>query len=212
LPGRFYQNGESGMNMLNDLTNSFNIIVVQTQSNLPILGKLLLILWLVFFFCRFIFPPLLLLGIIPRTLRGLPGIFFAPFLHANFNHLFFNSIPLVVLSNFILMCGFQDYLMISGLITVLSGLAIWCLGKPGLHIGASALVTGYWGFLVNHMYQASIATQIILGIVCLYYFAGLFFGIFPGKKGVSWEGHLFGLLAGFAVSTFFIGSSCAILK
>ena len=186
--------------MINELTNSLNLIIAQTQNNIRILGIILLIPWSIFIITQFINRNVLLLGIIPRHVRGLPGIIFAPLLHANFNHLFFNSIPLLVLSNFILVNGLQYYLETTLIITVLSGFAIWCCAKPGLHIGASALITGYWGFLICNIYQNGTLTTIILGVLSLYYFAGIFLGIFPREKGVSWQGHLFGLLAGLAAS------------
>ncbi|KTD60783.1 rhomboid family intramembrane serine protease [Legionella shakespearei] len=189
--------------MINELMDSLNLIISQTQNNLKILGIILLIPWSVFFVSHFISNRILLLGIIPRQIRGLPGILFAPLLHANFNHIFFNSIPLLVLSNFILINGLNYYLAVTLIITLLSGLAIWCFAKPGLHIGASALITGYWGFLICNIYQNGTVTTIILGIISLYYFAGIFLGIFPGEKGVSWQGHLFGLLAGIATSYLF---------
>ncbi|QMT60755.1 rhomboid family intramembrane serine protease [Legionella sp. PC997] len=185
--------------MLEELNNSLYLIITQTKNNIPILEIILVIPWL-FFFVSKIYRNILLLGIIPRHLRGLPGIIFAPLLHSNFNHIFFNSIPLVVLSNFILINGLNYFLVVTVMITVLSGIAIWCFAKPGLHIGASGLITGYWGFLVSNIYQTATLTTIILGIISLYYFAGIFFGIFPRDKGVSWEAHLFGLLAGLATS------------
>ena len=186
--------------MINELTASINLIAAQTQNNLKFLGLILLIPWSLFFISNFISSRILLLGIIPRRIIGLPGIFFAPLLHANFNHIFFNSIPLIVLSNFILINGVNYYLTVTLFITVISGAAIWCFAKPGLHVGASALITGYWGFLVSNIYQNGTLTTFILGLLSIYYFAGLFLGIFPREKGVSWEGHLFGLLAGFATS------------
>jgi membrane associated rhomboid family serine protease len=186
--------------MINELMNSLTLIVNQTKSNLHTLGIILLIPWSLFFITHFINNRILLLGIIPRHIRGIPGILCAPLLHANFNHIFFNSIPLLVLSNFILINGLHYYLIVTLLITVLSGLAIWCFAKPGLHIGASALITGYWGFLISNIYQYGSVTNIILGLLSLYYFAGIFLGIFPREKGVSWQGHLFGLLAGLGTS------------
>ena len=95
------------------------------------------------------------------------------------------------------------YLQVTLCITLLSGVLIWCFAKPGIHVGASAVITGYWALLVSNMYQEGTLTAIILGIVSVYYFAGIFLGVFPGRKGVSWEGHLFGLVAGFATSYFF---------
>ena len=183
--------------MLTELNQSLSLIVTQTQANLPVLGKFLAIFWGVFILNQLLQNRLLYLGIIPRHLVGLPGIVCAPFLHADFNHLFFNSIPLAVLGNFILIQGLPTFITITVHITLISGLLIWCFAKPGIHLGASALITGYWGYLVlGIVQQQATLTTIILGLVSVYYFAGIFFGIFPSRKGVSWEGHLFGLIAG----------------
>lgn len=185
--------------MLNELNTTLDFLIAQTQKNAHYLLDLVLILYGVFFISR-LFPIVLALGIWPRRLYGLPGIVFAPFLHVNFNHLFFNTIPLVVLSDFILINGLPYFLTVSAYITVLSGFLIWCFAKPGIHLGSSAVVTGYWGLLVINIYQQGTLMAIILGVISVYYFAGIFLGIFPGKKGVSWEGHLFGLIAGIAIS------------
>lgn len=189
--------------MLDELNNSLALIIYQTQQNTKVLAIILAIFWGVFFLSELSGKRLLFLGIIPRRLYGLPGIVFAPLLHVNFNHIFFNSIPLLVLSNFILIQGLDYYLHVTILITLLSGTLLWCFGKPVLHVGASAVITGYWGLLVCDIYRQGTITAIILGALSLYYFAGIFLGVFPGKKGVSWEGHLFGLVAGVATSYVF---------
>ncbi|WP_028388484.1 rhomboid family intramembrane serine protease [Legionella fairfieldensis] len=188
--------------MIEQLNTSMELINSQTRANLNILAIVLLIPWSVYFLNQFLGNRLFYLGIIPRRVYGLFGIFLAPVLHANFNHLFFNSIPLIVLSNFILINGLSYFLWVTVIITILSGMLIWCFAKPGIHIGASALITGYWALLISDIFQQGTLTAIILGVLSVYYFAGIFLGIFPGKKGVSWEGHLFGLLAGFVTSYF----------
>ena len=185
--------------ILNELNESLALIISQTKTNWPILAGMVCILWGVFLITS-LDKRFLHLGIIPRRWYGLLGVVFAPFLHADFNHLFFNTIPLLVLSNFLLIHGLTYFLIATALITVISGILVWCFAKPGIHIGASALITGYWGLLVSDIYQQGTFTAIILGIISVYYFAGIFYGVFPGKKGVSWEGHLFGLLAGLGTS------------
>jgi len=186
--------------MLENLNASLDQIIIQTKIHMHTLLIILAAPWVVFFMTKLTNNRLLYLGIFPRRIQGLPGILFAPLLHANFNHLFFNSIPLLVLSNFLLVNGLRYFLIVTLAITLLSGFLIWCFAKPGLHIGASALITGYWGLLVTDIFKQGTLTSVILGMISLYYFAGIFLGIFPGKKGVSWEGHLFGLIAGIAVS------------
>ncbi len=190
--------------MLQQLNTSLALIISQTQMNMPTLAVILFIPWIVFMISQLTGKKLLKLGIIPRRTYGLPGIVLSPFLHANFNHIFFNSIPLVVLSNFLLIDGLVYFLQVTLCITLLSGLLIWCFAKPGLHIGASSVITGYWALLVSNIYREGTLTAMILGMISLYYFAGIFLGVFPGKKGVSWEGHLFGLLAGFATGYFIL--------
>lgn len=185
--------------MLERLNASLQLITWQTKANLHTLSLILAIIWAVFFLSR-LDKRILHLGIVPRTWHGLTGIVFAPFLHANFNHIFFNSIPLVVLSNFLLMNGWNYYKWVTIEIALGSGLLIWCFARPAIYMGASAIISGYWALLVSNIVHQGTVTAFILGIVCLYYFVGIFMGIFPGKKGVSWEGHLFGLIVGFALS------------
>lgn len=189
--------------MLNELNASVTLIILQTQSHARFLMAILCVLWILFFLSQATGNRLLAFGIVPRQLYGLPGILFAPFLHANFNHLFFNSIPLLILSDFLLMHGLPYFLYATFYIILISGSLIWCFARSGLYIGASAVITGYWALLVSGIYQEGTLTAFILGGLSLYYFAGIFLGIFPQKKGVSWEGHLFGLLAGLATSFLF---------
>jgi membrane associated rhomboid family serine protease len=185
--------------VLEQLQQSLDVIIDQTKLNFHALAIIIGILWGIFFFSCF-FKEILYLGIIPRRLRGLPGIIFAPLLHANFNHIFFNSVPLIVLANFVLLQGIPFFVVVTLAIGIISGILTWCFAKPGLHVGASGVITGYWALLVSNIFQQGTVTAIILGAVSLYYFAGILVGLLPGKKNVSWEGHLFGFIAGLAVS------------
>lgn len=137
-----------------------------------------------------------LLGIYPRSGHGLLGIIFSPFLHGDFNHLFFNSIPLFVLAGFVLLNGWMVFLYVSAVIILLSGFLVWLFGRPAIHIGASGLVMGYWSYLmINALHQGTLVT-IVLAIICIYYFgAMIFLSLFPRFR-TSWEAHAFGFIAG----------------
>lgn len=186
--------------LLEQLSLNLQLFVLQTQINAKTLGIITAIPWAVFLLNTLLGNRLLFLGIRPRLAIGLPGIFFAPLLHAGFNHIFFNTIPFVILSDFILINGLGYYLTVTVCITLISGVLVWLLCNKGLYVGASALITGYWAFLVLDIYQQGTFTAIILGIVCLYYFAGVLLSLFPQQKGVSWQGHICGFIAGITTS------------
>lgn len=138
------------------------------------------------------------LGILPRTKRGLIGIVFSPFLHGNFSHLMFNTLPLFVLANLVILEGRPKFYCVTITVILLSGSAIWLFARRGIHIGASSLVMGYWAYLLIHGFQHHSWLTIILALITFYYFGSLLINLFPQKIEVSWEGHVFGCMAGVA--------------
>ncbi|MCX7121230.1 MAG: rhomboid family intramembrane serine protease [Gammaproteobacteria bacterium] len=138
-----------------------------------------------------------ILGIWPRKMFGWVGIPFSPFLHGNFTHLLFNSLPVFIFSNLILLQGQTIFFNVSIYIILISGFLTWLFGRKGIHVGASALIMGYLGFIVIGVYHKPSAMSVIVGVVCIYYFSGMFSNLLPAQdKRVSWEGHVFGFLAG----------------
>jgi membrane associated rhomboid family serine protease len=181
---------------MNELANLANYLQQSISNSLGffiILAALLLILLCLNLFSQY---RLSIFGITPRHLFGLIGIPCAPFLHASFNHLFFNFIPFLVLSLMLIPNGFAFYWQLLWLLIFISGSGIWLFGRKGIHIGASALVTALWGFLVMDMFYHPSILSILNGVICVYYFFGIFLGIFPSEDKVSWEGHLIGLISG----------------
>lgn len=144
--------------------------------------------------------PLNGLGIVPRRLRGLGGILFSPLLHQNFNHLFFNSIPLFVLGLIVLSRGAVLFIEMSAFIILVGGFCVWLLGRRASHIGASGLISGYFGFVVVWAYVDPNAVTILLALIVLYYFGSILLGLFPREAKVSWESHLYGFLSGLLVA------------
>ena len=136
-------------------------------------------------------------GIRPHQINGLQGIFFAPFLHANWLHLIGNTVPLVVLSTLILARDRGEWIIVTILAALGSGAGTWIFGAPyTLHIGASGVIFGYFGYLVTRAWFDRSIGSMVVSLLVVLMFGGMIWGISPIQKGISWEGHLFGLLAG----------------
>ncbi|BDS07783.1 rhomboid family intramembrane serine protease [Oceaniferula spumae] len=136
-------------------------------------------------------------GIQPRRVSGLPGVLTSPFLHLGFGHLISNTVPFLILGGMVLMGGRRVFVAATVFIMIVGGLALWTLGPSATnHVGASGLIFGYLGFLlVRGIFQKSVIWIIVsIGILLLY--GGMLNGLFPGQPGISWQGHLFGFIAG----------------
>ena len=135
-------------------------------------------------------------GILPRTLKGLRGIPLSPFLHASLIHVMMNTIPLAVLGGFVILHGRQIFFEISIIIILVSGTALWLFGRSSYHVGASGLIFGYFGYLVLRAWYDRSLKSFIIAFVTVFLYGGIIWGLLPTFSRISWEGHLFGLLAG----------------
>lgn len=136
-------------------------------------------------------------GILAHEPDGLPGILFAPFLHAGFGHLMANSVPLLILGFVAAIRGIGRFLAASLVIILVSGLGVWFASPPDtLTIGASGLVFGYFGYVVARGLFDRRALDIVLGVVVAVLYYSILWGALPTQPGVSWQGHLFGLIGG----------------
>lgn len=135
-------------------------------------------------------------GIHPRDVESLPGILAAPFLHVGLGHLIANTGTFIVLGIATALITRRFWSVTLGII-VLGGLAVWVFGAPNtVHLGASGLVYGYLGFLLAYGFVARRAVAIAVAIGVFIVYGGIVWGVLPTNPYVSWEGHLFGALAG----------------
>ena len=139
-------------------------------------------------------------GVFPRKFNGLIGILFSPLIHSDVNHLLSNSLPVIILCLLI----FNFYSQIAKKILIylyfISGLWLWCIGRESFHIGASGLIYAMASFLFFSGILRKNSQLSAVALLVIFIYGGLFWGLFPIHKNVSWEGHLTGFIAGVLVS------------
>lgn len=182
--------------MLDHISHELNAFIESSRAVMPVLLKIIAGLWVFNLFNWATRSRFNLLGLIPRKIYGLPGIIFSPLLHGDFTHLLFNTLPFFALSLFILSTGINHYIKVTCIIWVLQGILLWLFGRKGNHIGASGLIAGYFSFVLAQAIDRPTVTTLFVGGIALYYFGGILFSLFPSEERVSWEGHLFGFIAG----------------
>lgn len=156
------------------------------------------VIWGVSLFALFVAPQLVsLLAVVPRRLDGLPGVLGMPFVHDSLGHLMANTVPLIVFGLMLVVRGLRYFLGVALAVALLGGLALWAFGRNAMHIGASGVVFGLFGFLVvRGLYERRLTSIAVTVLVTFSYGASMLIGIVPTTGPISWEAHLFGLLAG----------------
>jgi membrane associated rhomboid family serine protease len=136
-------------------------------------------------------------GLLPQHLSRLPDIFTAPFLHANWQHIEGNSLPLFVLGVLAAYRSIARFLLVSVIVLVVSGLAVWVFQPSNeLTVGASGLIFGYFGYVLIRGFLDRNLIDIGLGVVAGALYWTILSVAIPGTPGVSWIGHLGGLAGG----------------
>ncbi|MER6434920.1 rhomboid family intramembrane serine protease [Streptomyces sp. NPDC001185] len=136
-------------------------------------------------------------GVVSGDLGTLPGILSAPFLHWSWAHIESNSGPLFVFGFLAAYRGVVRFLGLSLLVAVTSGLTVWFFERGGVDtVGASGLIFGYFGYVVVRGIFDRHLIDTLIGIVMGASFAYLLTVAVPGTPGVSWLGHLGGLIGG----------------
>ncbi|MGX4689824.1 rhomboid family intramembrane serine protease [Streptomyces sp. JNUCC 63] len=136
-------------------------------------------------------------GVMSGDFGTLPGILTAPFLHWSWAHIESNSGPLFVFGFLAAYRGVVRFLGLSLLVAVTSGLTVWFLERGGVEtVGASGLIFGYFGYVVVRGLFDRHLIDTLIGIVMAASFAYMLTVAVPGTPGVSWLGHLGGLIGG----------------
>ena len=136
------------------------------------------------------------LGLRPRDMKGLIGILTMPLLHGNVAHASANSYPLITLGALMGLSDETNLVAATGFIILAGGVAVWLFARSALHVGASGLVFGWFGYLLIRAWVAGDFQSFVIAAAVAGSYWTLVFGMLPRRGRVSWEAHLFGALAG----------------
>jgi membrane associated rhomboid family serine protease len=136
-------------------------------------------------------------GIEPRESGELLDIYPAAFMHFGYDHLAANTVPLLIFGFLAALRGIPRFLGVCFVIITVSGLGVWLLSESGsITAGASGVIFGLFGYLLVRGFVERDAVDITVGITVLLLYGSLLWGVLPTNSGVSWLGHLFGLIGG----------------
>ncbi|MET7681232.1 rhomboid family intramembrane serine protease [Streptomyces sp. NPDC005423] len=145
------------------------------------------------------------LGIVPREPSELVDVVPAAFVRFGFAHVAANSVPLLVFGFLAALGGLRRFAMVCALVIVADGLGVWLISPSNTNTaGASGLIFGLFGFLLISGFVERRPLGILVGLcVGSIWGASILFGLAPTQSGVSWQGHLVGLVAGVAAAFVF---------
>ncbi len=161
------------------------------------------IMWMVYLISLSLNLDLSRMGVLPRDTIGILGIISGPIVHANFSHLLSNTMPLLILGwtifFFYSKVSYKSFIVIYAL----TGLLVWLFAREVYHIGASGIVYGLVSFLFFSGIFRRDNKSIAIALIVTFLYGGIIWGVLPGQKGISWESHLFGGIAGIITAFIF---------
>jgi membrane associated rhomboid family serine protease len=163
-----------------------------------------IIMWSVFILDRYYQLNLYRFGVEPQTINGLKGILLMPFIHGqrDFGHIINNSIPTFVLLAALIYFYREIALYVVLFVWFGGGFLLWYFAENtgSFHIGMSGVIYGLFGFLLFSGFLRKYLPLQAIALFVAFVYGSLIWGVFPMKPGVSWEGHLAGILVGLVVA------------
>ena len=143
------------------------------------------------------------LGVFPQKISSLRGIIFSPIIHKDIAHLLNNTYPIIVLGG--LLCYFYKKIAIKIFFWLyfVSGFWLWIIGRPVYHVGASGVIYALASFLLISGLIKKNNSLTAASMLIIFLYGSMIWGILPINNGVSWEGHLTGMVAGILIALFF---------
>ena len=135
-------------------------------------------------------------GVYPQSPIGLRGIVFAPLIHGSLQHLFANTLPLLILGTAVFYGYPRSRWRATAVIWLVSGIGVWLFARASTHIGASGLAHGLFFFLFTIGILRRDKRAIALLMIAFFMYGSMLLTILPYAPNISFESHAFGALGG----------------
>ena len=135
-------------------------------------------------------------GVFPRSIQGMAGILLAPLVHADLTHLTSNSLPLLLLGTLVFYLHPKSAGVVYISSWVITNMLVWLFARDTFHIGASGVVYGLAFFLFVSGIVRNDIRSLVISLLVIVFYGGIFAGVLPNQPGISWESHLFGGIVG----------------
>lgn len=143
------------------------------------------------------------MGVFPKRFSGLIGVLTSPLVHADWEHLGGNSIPLLVLGTLFIYFHRSKSIEILMVLYAVSGLWLWLFGRPVYHIGASGIVYALAAYLITYGFVLRNPATLSITFLVILFYGSLIWYVLPIKEGMSWEAHLCGALTGILYAIYY---------
>jgi membrane associated rhomboid family serine protease len=141
-------------------------------------------------------------GVVPRVPAELLDVVPSAFIHFGFAHVAANTVPLLALGFLAALGGLRRFLAVCALIVVADGVGVWLISPAGVNTaGVSGVIFGLFGFLLVAGFVERRPLGVLVAVlITAVWGSSILAGLAPTQTGVSWQGHLIGLLSGIAAA------------
>ncbi len=139
-------------------------------------------------------------GLRPREIEQWFGVLTMPFLHGGIEHIVANTTSFLVLGSLLFYFYNDNAMQVFVWAYILSGMLTWVIGRSSIHIGASAMIYSFAGYLFTAGVLSKNIRHMAIALVVVFLYGSMIWGIFPMNNNVSWEGHLSGFAAGIGLA------------
>ncbi|QHJ10169.1 hypothetical protein FX988_00381 [Paraglaciecola mesophila] len=135
-------------------------------------------------------------AVYPQRLSGALGVITAPLIHGSLQHLFSNSLPLLILLTALIYGYPKTRYKVLASVWILSGIGVWLFARESYHLGASGMTHGIFFYLLVVGILRRDKSSIGIMMIAFFMYGGMTMSIFPREPGISFEYHLFGGISG----------------